>query len=99
LPKRVIKRCPAIRLAVSRTQRVIGRIMFLVISITTIKDIKAIGVPWGNKWDSTNFVFWSQPNIIKLSHTDNERGKLKFRCDVTEKIWGYKAIKFSIKIE
>jgi hypothetical protein len=44
-PKRDIKRCPAIRLAVSRTHNVIGRIIFLVSSIKTINLIRAIGVP------------------------------------------------------
>jgi len=44
-PNKVIKRCPAIKLAVSRTHKVMGRIRFLVISITTIKDISAAGVP------------------------------------------------------
>jgi hypothetical protein len=44
-PSRVISRCPAIRLAVSRTHKVIGRIMFLVSSIITINDIRTTGVP------------------------------------------------------
>jgi len=48
-PSRVIRRWPAIRLAVNRTHRVIGRMMFLVSSIITMKDISAIGVPCGSK--------------------------------------------------
>jgi hypothetical protein len=42
-----IKRCPAIMFADSRTDRVIGRIKFLTISITTIKFIRVVGVPVG----------------------------------------------------
>lgn len=47
---RVINRCPAIILAINRTARVPGRIIFLIVSIITIKDIRAIGVPWGTRW-------------------------------------------------
>jgi hypothetical protein len=45
LPNKVISRCPAIKLAVRRTHRVIGRMMFLVNSIITINDIRTAGVP------------------------------------------------------
>jgi len=45
----VSNRCPAIRFAVNRTHRVIGRIMLLIISINTIKDTKAVGVPCGTR--------------------------------------------------
>jgi hypothetical protein len=44
-PSRVISKCPAIKLAVNRTHSVIGRIKLLVISIKTINDIRAPGVP------------------------------------------------------
>lgn len=46
---KVNRRCPATILAAKRTDRVIGRIRFLVSSITTIKGIKAIGVPRGTR--------------------------------------------------
>lgn len=42
---RVISKCPASRFAVSRTLSVIGRIMTLVISISTIIFINGVGVP------------------------------------------------------
>lgn len=47
LAKRLISRCPATILAVSRIARVIGRIMFLMNSIRTIKFIRGSGVPVG----------------------------------------------------
>ena len=46
-PKRFIKRCPAIMLAVSRIESVIGRMMLLTSSIKTIKFINGVGVPLG----------------------------------------------------
>jgi len=49
-PKRVSRRCPAIMLADRRIARVRGRITFLMVSITTMKDIRAEGVPCGTKW-------------------------------------------------
>jgi hypothetical protein len=50
LPNRVRRRWPAIILAERRMASVPGRITFLTVSMTTIKDIKAGGVPWGTKW-------------------------------------------------
>ena len=47
LAKRLISRWPATILAVSRIARVIGRIMFLMNSIRTIKFIRGSGVPVG----------------------------------------------------
>jgi len=45
----VSSKCPAIKFAVNRTHSVIGRIMFLTISIITINDTRAVGVPCGTK--------------------------------------------------
>lgn len=44
-PRRDISKCPAIMLAVRRTHRVIGRMILLVSSISTMKFISASGVP------------------------------------------------------
>jgi hypothetical protein len=49
-PKSVNNKCPAIILAVNRILKVIGRIIFLIVSIITIKGIRIKGVPWGIKW-------------------------------------------------
>jgi len=49
-PNSESSRCPATMLAVNRTDRVIGRIKLLVISISTIKFISIDGVPIGTKW-------------------------------------------------
>lgn len=44
------KTCPAVILAQSRTDKVIGRITILTDSIRTIKLKSAKGVPLGTKW-------------------------------------------------
>lgn len=46
---KLINRCPATMLADSRTDSVIGRMMFLVISIITMKFIRGEGVPVGRR--------------------------------------------------
>lgn len=47
--KRVNSKCPAIILAVNRTVKVIGRMMFLIVSIQIMKGINKIGVLWGTR--------------------------------------------------
>lgn len=97
-PSSVIRRCPAIRLAVSRTHRVIGRIIFLVSSIITMNDISTAGVPWGSKWASMWLVFLIHPNSIIPSQNEIDNGKVTVRCEVTENTCGYSARKFISKI-
>lgn len=97
-PNSDINKCPAIIFAVSRTHKVIGRIMFLVSSMITMNLISAIGVPCGRRWDSMCFVFFIHPNIIIDNHIINDIGKVMERWEVLENTWGYKAMKFIIKI-
>jgi len=94
-PRRVIRRCPAIRFAVNRTHKVMGRIKFLVSSIRTMNAMRALGVPCGNRCESMWFVLLYQPNITTVIHMDSDSGIVKDRCEVTEKFCGYKAEKFS----
>ena len=61
LPKRVINKCPATIFAASRTERVRGRIKDLTTSISTIKGIKAPGVPRGTRCDNISLVVCTQP--------------------------------------
>jgi hypothetical protein len=75
-PNNDIKRWPAIKLAVNRTQSVMGRIKFLTISIITINIIKTVGVPWGSKWDNICLVFFIHPNIIKASQNVKDNGNV-----------------------
>jgi hypothetical protein len=44
-PSKVNNKCPAIILAESRTAKVPGRIIFLIVSIITMKGIRTAGVP------------------------------------------------------
>ena len=48
-PNKLSKRWPATRLAARRTERVIGRITLLIVSIITINGIRNGGVPRGTR--------------------------------------------------
>lgn len=73
LPNKVKRRWPAIIFAERRIARVPGRMMFLIVSINTIKGIKIKGVPWGTIWANICFVLLIHPNIIKLNHKGKAR--------------------------
>lgn len=83
-----MSRWPAIRFAVSRTHRVIGRIRFLVISISTMKFISGMGVPCGSRCESMCFVFFAHPNIMMDSQIVNDSGRVIGRWAVVEKFCG-----------
>jgi len=97
-PSKDINKCPAIKFAVRRTHNVIGRIMFLTSSIITMNIIRAEGVPWGTRCANIWFVFFVHPNSIKEVQNINEIGSVIVKWEVGEKIWGYKAKKFIVKI-
>lgn len=48
-PRRVISKWPATMFAMRRTESVSGRITFLIVSMSTIKGIRAPGVPLGTR--------------------------------------------------
>jgi hypothetical protein len=75
-------------LAVSRTHRVIGRMILLVSSISTIKFIRARGVPWGRRCESMCLVFLVHPYLVTVSHKIMDVGRVKDRCAVIENSWG-----------
>ena len=45
-----IRRWPAVRLAVSRTPRAMGRMNRLIVSMIIKTGIRGVGVPSGNRW-------------------------------------------------
>lgn len=74
-PSKLINKCPATIFADKRTDKVIGRIKLLMISIITIKGISRIGVPRGTKWDSMCLKLLIQPMIINLIQHNKEEEK------------------------
>jgi hypothetical protein len=97
-PKSPIRRCPATILAVSRTDKVTGRIKFLTSSTSTIKDISSPGVPTGTKWDTKDLKFVALKNTIKNPQKIKAILKEKRRCPVTVNTEGNRAKKLIIKM-
>ena len=67
-------------LAASRIDNVPGRIMFLTLSIRTIKGIRAGGVPEGTKWD-INLLNWNvRDHKIIPSQRGRPSAKVILKC-------------------
>lgn len=75
-------------LAASRTARVPGRITFLIVSINTIKGIRAPGVPWGTRCANMCWVWFNQPYTINAIHKGIESDRVIVKCLVLVKIYG-----------
>ena len=64
-------------LAANRTDKVIGRMIFLVSSINTIKGAKNIGVPCGTRWARTDFTWTITLRKFNPIHATKLRVKVK----------------------
>lgn len=98
-PNKDKRRWPAIMLAVSRIDRVIGRIINLINSIRTMNGIKIVGVFEGVRCVNMWLVKLIQPNNIILIHKIRERDiqNLIWLDDV--KMYGKRPIKLFHKIK
>ena len=72
-----IKICPAVMFAHNRTDRVIGRMIWLMVSIIVINWDRAKGVDRGTKWLKKWLVFFLTENRIILIHTGKAKLNLK----------------------
>lgn len=97
-PKRVRSKCPAIILAESRTAKVPGRIIFLIVSIKTINGINTGGVPWGTKCANICFVLLIHPKNMKLNHRGRAKDNVRVIWLVLVKIYGNKPRKLLKRI-
>lgn len=97
-PNNVNSRWPAIILAASRTANVPGRIIFLMVSIQTMKGIKTAGVPCGTKWANICWVWLIHPYNIKHNHKGRARVNVSVKWLVLVKIYGNNPIKLLNKI-
>ena len=65
-----MSKCPAVRLAVSRTPKARGRINRLIVSIIIRTGMRGVGVPSGRRWPSA-CVGWFRMPMITVA---NQRG-------------------------
>lgn len=84
--KRVINKCPAIKLAVNRIDKDNGRIKILVVSIITINGVNIIGVLSGIKCAIIFLKFLIVDIIIKNNQNGIAKVNEKFICLDEEKI-------------
>lgn len=97
LPSKLISKWPATIFAERRTERVIGRIKFLTVSISTIKFISWTGVPEGTKWDIIWEKFFDHPIAIKETQKVKAIVKEMVKWAVGVKEKGVRAIRFIAK--
>lgn len=79
-PNKDNNKWPAIILAVNRIAKVRGRIISLIDSITTMKGINKIGVPWGVKCESKSLKKLKILNIIILIHILSAKDRQYLIC-------------------
>lgn len=92
-PSSVNNRCPAIMLAANRTASVPGRIIFLIVSIHTIKGINTEGVPWGTRCANMCWVLLIHPYNINEIHSGRARASVSVKCLVLVNTYGNNPIK------
>lgn len=75
LPKRVIRRWPAIILAVRRTLRDTGRIRLLRDSTKIMNGAIGVGVFKGRRWANIRLVNFVQLNVIRENQIGSPRAR------------------------
>lgn len=98
LPNRVINRCPAIILAVNRTLKEIGRIIFLRDSINTINGAISGGVFIGSRCVNIVFEKFIHLKVMKAIHRGKPIAIEIDKCLVGVNVNGINPIRLMIKI-
>ena len=75
-------------LAASRIARVKGRVIDLTTSISTIKGIRALGVPLGTKCAINASLFTKKGRVTTPNHKASPRGRVNLMCLVDVKTYG-----------
>lgn len=71
---------PAVMFAASRKESVIGRTMFLVVSISTRNGLSQSGAPLGSKLAKKVYGAYISEEIISISHKGKANESVKIRC-------------------
>jgi len=80
IPSRVITICPALILAASRNERVIGRTRVLMVSIRTKKGLSQSGAPPGRSLAINVLGEFVKDDIIKDSQKGSPRDRVMIKC-------------------
>lgn len=91
--------CPALMLAAKRNERVIGRTVTLVVSISTKNGFNQSGAPSGRKWAIDFFADLVNLDMIIANHRGSPKISVKIRwLDVLKK-YGINPNKLIVMIE
>lgn len=82
----VIRRWPAVMLAVSRTPSAMGRINRLTVSIRIINGISGVGEPSGRRWASVRDSLFFRPVTTVASHRGRARAMFIDSWEVDVKV-------------
>lgn len=83
-----ISRCPAVKLAVSRTPSARGRMKRLMVSMIIRAGIRATGVPSGRRWPRAAVGFFRRPIITVASQRGTARAMFRESWVVGVKVYG-----------
>jgi len=89
---------PALILAASRNDKVIGRTIILVVSISTRNGFNQLGAPSGRKWAIDALGAFVNVDIIILSQIGNPKLMVKIRCLDNLNVYGTNPIRLMIMI-
>lgn len=95
---KINNKCPATILAINRIESVRGRMIFLTVSIKTMKDINKMGVPMGVRWEKKLDHLFFKAIITLESHIIIANGRFNLIWDVADIINGNKDNKLKKKI-
>ena len=76
--------CPAVIFAASRKDKVIGRRVILIHSISTRNGLSHPGAPSGRKWAVEDLRSKEKEEIIMVSQRGRPRDKVRARCEEEE---------------
>lgn len=82
----VMRRWPAVMLAVSRTPSAIGRMRRLTVSIMIINGIKGVGDPSGRRWAKEVDGLFFRPVIMVAIHKGIAMAMFIDSCEVDVKV-------------
>jgi hypothetical protein len=88
--------CPAVMLAASRNDRVIGRTVTLIVSIITRNGFSQSGAPSGRKCAIDFFGLNAKDESIILSHIGRPIDRVKIKCLEEDSEYGIIPIRFVI---
>lgn len=90
-----IRRCPAVRLAVSRTPRAKGRINRLIVSMIIRIGMSGVGVPSGRRWPREMVGWLRSPTRTVASHVGTASAMFIDSWVVGVKVYGRSPSRFS----